>query len=243
MSEHNFPEVKAIVDECRRGLGYDQTVEVYVRQGSARAFLFKFFSRKFMVVQADFIDEASRAELVWLTGRFVGMLKAKHDRLSLLTALVGVSGVRFMNLLLYPYERAVVYSGDPDGAVHQPGPRRLAAGAQSHDRRQGLEPPRQQRGLFQQRLAIHGRFLPWLLRVTSSHPHLVDRHADLFRFAEEAIRACWRATGPQRAASRHACSSRPNRGSPPDHARRIAGVPETAPIVRQSIGRSPGDLR
>ena len=35
VSEHNFPEVKAVVDECRRGLCYEPTVELYVQEGNA----------------------------------------------------------------------------------------------------------------------------------------------------------------------------------------------------------------
>lgn len=185
VSDHNFPEIKAIVDECRRGLCYEPTIDVYVQDGNANAFLFKFFSRKFMVVQADFIDEASRAELVWLIGRFVGMLKAKHDRLSLLTALVGVSErFVFLNLLLYPYERAVVYSGDQMGLfLNQDlnasllALNRLIIG-KSLNRHVASE------GLLEQHLAIRGRFLPWLVRLMSTHPHQVDRHANLFRFAQ-----------------------------------------------------------
>jgi Zn-dependent protease with chaperone function len=188
VSEHNFPEVKAIVDECRHGLGYEPTVELYVQQGDANAFLYKFFSRKFMVVQADFIEEASRPELVWLIGRFVGMLKAKHDRLSLLTALVGVSEkFFFMNLFLYPYERAVVYSADQMGLFLS---QDLNASLLALNRLvvgKNLNRHVTSEGLLQQRLAIRGRFLPWLARVMSTHPHHVDRHANLFRFAEQEM--------------------------------------------------------
>jgi Zn-dependent protease with chaperone function len=188
VSEHNFPEVKAVLDECRRGLGYEPTVELYVQEGNANAFLFKFFSRKLMVVQADFIDEASRAELVWLIGRFVGMLKAKHDRLSLLSVLVGVSEkFVLMNLLLYPYERAVVYSGDQMGLFLSQdlngallALNRLIVG-------KGLNRHVTSEGLMQQHLAIRGRFLPWLARIMSTHPHHVDRHANLFRFAQQEM--------------------------------------------------------
>jgi hypothetical protein len=153
-----------------------------------KANLVQFFSRKFMVVQADFIDEASRAELLWLIGRFVGMLKAKHDRLSLLSVLVGVSEkFVLMNLLLYPYERAVVYSGDQMGLFLSQdlngallALNRLIVG-------KGLNRHVTSEGLMQQHLAIRGRFLPWLARLMSTHPHHVDRHANLFRFAQQEM--------------------------------------------------------
>lgn len=186
VSDLNFPEVKAIIDEAREKLDYRPDVDAYVKSGNANMFLYKFFRTKMLVINSEFIDAASRDELVWLVGRFIGSLKAKHDRLTVLTALVGISEkLGFLNLLLYPYERAVVHSADQMG-LYLSGDlkaaltalNRMIVGKDLH-RHVTIE------GLLAQKREIDGQFLPSLVRLFSTHPHMVDRHANMLRFAAE----------------------------------------------------------
>ncbi len=186
VSDLNFPEVKAIIDEAREKLDYEPDVDAYVRSGDANMFLYKFFRTKMLVINSEFIDAASRDELVWLVGRFIGSLKAKHDRLTVLSALIGISEkLGFLNLLLYPYERTVVHSADQMGLYLSGDVKaaltalnRMIVGKDLH-RHVTIE------GLLMQKREIDGQFLPSLVRLFSTHPHMVDRHANMLRFAAE----------------------------------------------------------
>jgi Zn-dependent protease with chaperone function len=157
-----------------------------VQHGEPNAFLYKLFRTKFIVLHSDFIEAGSREEIYWLVARFVASLKAKHDRLTVLSILVSVSEkFVFMNLFLYPYERAVVYTAD-QLALYLSGDlrsallalNRMVVGKDLHHY-VAIE------GLEEQRREIDRSLLAWLVRISSTHPHIVDRHANLFRFAQE----------------------------------------------------------
>lgn len=188
VSHLNFPEVKAIIDDARARLDYAPEVDAYVRSGDANAILHTFFRTRMMVIQAEFIDAAARDELVWLVGRFVGSLKAKHDRLTPLSALIGISEkLMFLNLLLYPYERAVVHSADQMG-LFLCGDLKAALTALNRTVvGKGLHRHVTVEGMLAQKREIDGQFLPRLVRLFSTHPHVVDRHANMLRFAAEAM--------------------------------------------------------
>jgi Zn-dependent protease with chaperone function len=188
VSATNFPEIKEIIDDARRRLGYTPTIRAYVQHGDPNMFLYKFFSRRFLVINSDFIDAGSRAEVQWLVGRFIGSLKAKHDRLSWLAALIGVSEkLLVLNLLLYPYERAVVHTSDRLGLFlcQDLGAALSAIGRMivGKDLRQHVSV----QGLLEQQEEMRGEILPRLARLASSHPHMVDRCADLIGFAREHL--------------------------------------------------------
>ena len=198
VSTLNFPEVKAIIDEARERLDYKPEVDAYVRSGDANAVLYKLFRTKMMVIHAEFIDAASREELVWLVGRFIGSLKAKHDRLTVLSALIGISEkLVFLNLLLYPYERAVVHSADQMGLFLCGNLKAALTALNRTVVGKGLHRHVTVEGMLQQKREIDGRFLPGLVRLFSTHPHVVDRHANMLRFAGEHMpeaRAAYDAT-------------------------------------------------
>ena len=188
VSELNFPEIKAIIDDARERLDYRPQVDAYVREGNANAFLVKFLGTKFLVINADFVDASSRDELVWLVGRFIGSLRAKHDRLTLLSVLISSSEkLLLLNLFLYPYERAVVHSADQMG-LHLSG--NLGAALTALNRTVvGKDVHRyvNTEGMLEQYGEVEGSFLAWLVCLLSRHPHTVERHANLVRFARERM--------------------------------------------------------
>lgn len=188
VSTLNFPEVKAIIDEARERLDYEPEVDAYVQSGDANAVLYKLFRTKMMVIHAEFIDAASRDELVWLVGRFIGSLKAKHDRLTMLSALIGISEkLVFLNLLLYPYERAVVHSADQMGLFLCGNLKAALTALNRTVVGKGLHRHVTVEGMLAQKREIDGQFLPRLVRLFSTHPHVVDRHANMLRFAGEQM--------------------------------------------------------
>ena len=188
VSTLNFPEVKAIIDEARERLDYKPEVDAYVQSGDANAVLYKLFRTKMMVIHAEFIDAASREELVWLVGRFIGSLKAKHDRLTMLSALIGISEkLVFLNLLLYPYERAVVHSADQMGLFLCGNLKAALTALNRTVVGKGLHRHVTVEGMLAQKREIDGQFLPRLVRLFSTHPHVVDRHANMLRFAGEQM--------------------------------------------------------
>ena len=189
VDEHSFPGVHKIVMDVKSALGYDKPVDVFVvEEGSFNCLLMPFFNRKILVLNSGLLDEGvSAVELKWLVARFIGSLRAKSYRLSIVQALISTSEkLLIFNLLLYPYERAIVMSGDRIGLAAIDGDITSAISAMNRlcvgTRCSSLV---SLTGIARQESDIQG-FFGFLVRAFSSHPPLVHRYREVLRFANDA---------------------------------------------------------
>ena len=123
VSGENFPELKAVLDNVCRRLGYTKDVSMYlVNAGDVDATLLRLFGKRILWVNAGLVEAMespdSQAELEFVIGRFVGALKARHLRFGELAAVIsGFNNLVGLNLLILPYLRATVLSGDQMGMM------------------------------------------------------------------------------------------------------------------------------
>jgi hypothetical protein len=190
VSADNLPEVQAVLDEIRSRLNYDRPVDVYVMDKvESHALLSKFLTTRVILLGGDFVadtlSEERRAELTFLIARFIGALKAKHLRLQVVRlAIAALDKVLFLNLFLYPYDRATVYSGDQIGLACCGDLRaalRVLGGFMVGTE---LAPKLGLRGLLDQAVGVRRRWLPRLSQLLFTHPHLTNRYLNLLAFVE-----------------------------------------------------------
>ena len=93
VSENNFPEIHKIYLEVKEILDYKKDVPIYIVQGGdINAFISKFFRIKFIILNSSLVEEMIEKngliQMKWIIARFIGALKVKHFRLTLLRVLV-----------------------------------------------------------------------------------------------------------------------------------------------------------
>ncbi len=189
VSPDNFPEIDAAVTEYKELFGYPGRIDVYVYDGeSFNAMLLPLLRRKYILIHSNVIsDSESENEVRWIVARFVGALASKHYRFSWLQAVIGsIEKIMIFNMLLYPYERAVIKSGDQLGLVAINGDIESAVRA-SHRLMIGgtLGDRVSLAGVLRQHEAISGSFFGWLAKCLSPFPHTTARIANLLRMAGE----------------------------------------------------------
>ncbi len=189
VSPENFPEIDAAVCEYKELFGHPGKIDVYVYDGqSFNAILMPLLRRKYILIHSDVISEtASKNEVRWIVARFIGSLASKHYRFSWLQAIISsIEKIMIFNILLYPYERAVIKSGDQLGLFAINGDiesavrvsHRLMIGGALGDRVSLT-------GVLRQHEAISRSFFGWLAKCLSPFPHTTARIANLLRVAGE----------------------------------------------------------
>jgi hypothetical protein len=188
-SDTSFPEVVSAVAEAKARLGYAGHVDAFVyEEGSYNALLVPLLRRKVLLINSELLKPCNpTTELRFMVGRFVGSLASKHYRFSWLQAFLGgVEKLVVFNMLLYPYERAVVYSGDQMGLVFIDGD--IAAGTSALMKTvvgSDIAERADVASFVGQGVASRGSFFSWLARAYSSFPHATHRVENLLRFARE----------------------------------------------------------
>ena len=188
IDEHSFPRLHAMIQDVKAQLGYDKPIEAFVvEEGSFNCLLMPFFGRKVLVLNSGLLSrDVPETEIRWVVARFVGSLRAKSYRLSIVQALISTTE-KFLifNIFLYPYERAVVMSGDRLGLELIGGDIRAAISAMN---RLCVGPECSSQinlnGIARQEKDLKG-FFGFLVRIMSSHPPLVHRYRELLGFARE----------------------------------------------------------
>jgi len=189
VTEDSLPELHAVLEEVRERLEYRRRIDVYiVARSSALASMTSYLGTKIILLEggfvADLLSDAEHAELEFLLARFVGALKARHARFTLVLVLLNVVGaVKVLNPFLVPYQRATIYSGDQlglaccgsiDGALKMT--ERLLVGKE-------LAPGIARVGLIEQAASVHRRVLPRIVQLFAPTPHLTNRYLNLLAFA------------------------------------------------------------
>lgn len=188
VSPSNFPEIHMILEEVQYVLDYHKDVRIYiVEEGTVNAFLAKFFKTELIILNSELVEDMIQPEKLlqakWVIARFVGSLKAKHTRLFFVRVIIdSLEKLQIFNLFLLPYERAIQYSGDQIGlAVCKDLDQSLVAfykfmvGNQLSHR---VNPA----GIAEQEREMD--IFTSIARLFSTHPHVVDRFANLITFAE-----------------------------------------------------------
>jgi len=190
VTPESLPELHAVLDEVRRTLGYHRRVDVYVTDRvSGLMTLTSLFGTRIIMIEGDLVatllEGGRRAELTFLVGRFIGALKSQQDRIAPLRLLVTLARpIGIVNILIWPYDRAVVYSGDQIGlatcgdldAALNALDRLLVGGT--------LAPSVRDAGVFDQASQVRRRRLPRLAQLFNRQPHLANRYVNLMAFAE-----------------------------------------------------------
>lgn len=240
VSVDNLPEVQAVLDDVRIQLDYDRPVDVYVMdQVESHALLVKLLSTRMILLGGDFVADTlsaeRRAELSFLIARFIGALKAKHLRLQpVRLAIVALEKLGFLNLFLYPYNRATVYSGDQIGLVCCGDLRaalRVLGGLMVGTK---LAPELGLGGILDQAVGVRRYWLPRLRQLFLSHPHLTSRYLNLLAFAEKVDPAMYHALAAEldeRAQRRLSSALGRDHGARPRRGRRALGLAATLTIL------------
>jgi hypothetical protein len=192
VSPEALPMLDSIIEDVRARLDYRGRIDFYVsEQTSEPVALWNFMGTRIVVLEgsmvADLQEEGNRPQLHFLLGSVLGTLKSRHQRFTLVLVLLEFQkNLRFLNLFLAPYFRATVYSGDQIGAACCNDVRssvslmnRLLVGAE-------LAPSVAARGVLTQAASVNVRWLPRLMQMFMSTPHLTNRYLNLMAFIGKA---------------------------------------------------------
>jgi hypothetical protein len=198
VTSESMPELQAVMDDVRGQLDYHRRVDVYVVQkADPPAQLTSYLGTKVIVLEGDLIADLlaeQRAQLTYLLARFIGALKARHQRLTIVFVILeAVESLKVLFPFLTPYYRATTYSGDQIGHVccgdldaALAATERLLVGKE-------LEPTLRARGVVQQARLVRRRVLPRLVQLALSEPHLTNRYLNLLFWARRAEPHAWHA--------------------------------------------------
>lgn len=189
VTPHTLPEIHAVLADVRRRLDYHRPVDVYVvAKVEHKAQWISLLGRRVILLEGEFVNGLQSAEgelrLHFLFGSFIGMLKARHDRLNLfLVLLSGVEALQIFKLLLFPYYRATFYTGDQLGYL-------CAGNLKSALNTIGTLMVGKEfaaqvmtAGVLDQVEVVQRDMLPRLAQIRSSAPHLVNRYLNILAFA------------------------------------------------------------
>lgn len=189
ISPDNFPEVHDLLEQIRYFLDYPKKVEAYVFQnGDVNTFLIRRFRTRIILLPhellVDTLEGKGQIQLIYLLARAVGHLKAKHLRIWWLNLLVeSFEKLVFLNIFLYPWERATQYSGDRIGlAVCSD----LEAAIMAMNKLMlgnKLAEKTTLSGALKQRQKLRGTFFGWIAEAFSTHPHLTNRIESLISWS------------------------------------------------------------
>ena len=190
VTPESLPELHEVVEEVRARLDYHRRVDVYVTDRvSGLMTLISLFGTRIIMIEGDLaavlLEDGRRRELTFLVARFIGALRSQRDRIAPLRMLVTLARpIGLVNVFIWPYDRAVVYSGDQIGlaacgdldAALNALDRLLVGGT--------LGPSVRDAGVFDQASQVRRRRLPRLAQLFNRQPHLANRYVNLMAFAE-----------------------------------------------------------
>lgn len=183
----SFPELHALVEQTKATLQYHRVVEVYVRdKPGAPIVTTSYMGTRMMVLEGDLVAgllDEHRAQLVFLIGRNVGALAAKHQRLTLLVLLLhAVNILKFPAPFILPWYRATTYSGDQIGMVccadddaALRATRRLLVGKDMAEKMDAGQ-------VLPQACLVRTKRLPRFAQLFQAEPHITNRYANLLCF-------------------------------------------------------------
>lgn len=184
----NFSEIATMIDELRARLDYPKQVKAFVIQdGEINALLWRVFGRKYLALNSGLVSAMTEQEVEFVVARFIGALKERHLRFREFASVIeGLDNLWVLNVLVMPYMRATVYSGDRVGlaivgdlAIAQRALAKLLIGPDL-GRRLSLD------GVLEQGRELRRSPFRTLAVLFSPHPHMTDRFLELEAFAAES---------------------------------------------------------
>lgn len=186
VSDENFPEIAERIAAVSQHLGYKKAVTAFVVQdGEINAILWRVFGRKYLALNSGLVDAMSPDELTFVIARFVGALQARYLRFHEAASFIsGLEKAWILNVLVLPYLRATVLSGDRVGLMVC-GDFDVARGCLDKllignglSRRVSLN------GMLAQGHELRQTIFRTLSTLFSAHPHMTDRYIELVGYSQ-----------------------------------------------------------
>ncbi|MBL4906045.1 MAG: hypothetical protein JKX94_01220 [Sneathiella sp.] len=189
ISNRSFPDIFDAINDAKEAFDYKGHIDAYVYQAdSFNMLMMPKLRRKVILVNSAMVDGVDhQKEIRFVVGRFVGALVAKHYRFFWLKGVLSsIEKLMIFNLLLYPYERSLQYTGDQLGLSFIGGDSKTAirvfkkfiVGPEISDMVRTS-------CLLEQMELSKGSFFAWMTRAFSSFPHLTYRIDNIQRFVTE----------------------------------------------------------
>jgi Zn-dependent protease with chaperone function len=193
VSNLNFPEIFNIYNEVRQELSYHKEIQIYIiEEGSVNALLAKFFNTKFIVLNSELVkdminSEKNLVQMKWIIARFIGALKAKHFRTTILRLIFeNVEKIKIFNLIILPYERATQYTGDNIGMLITKNVEQSFNAFNKLMLGNDIANKIKFNGIVEQGIELkNSSVFSFLARAFSTHPHLVNRYLNLLAYARK----------------------------------------------------------
>ena len=186
-----FPVLSAAISEVRQQLGYLRPADVFVSATARRALLTSTFGPHVLVIRGDLAADLSkpgnRAQLDFTLATFFGRLKARS--LAWPPARVAIDVLRLscvLNVLVAPWDRAIVYTGDQVAAACcgslDESVIALSRLLATPDCAGSVDVT----GLLRQAASVRRRWFRRLPLLYARSPRLTDRYLNLLSFAGHA---------------------------------------------------------
>lgn len=189
VSHDSFPEVQSFIDEAKSRFNYPGKIDAYVKQSSEFDISIALLLRKrAIIIPSELLEDIqARQDVRFLVGRFIGALASRHYRfLWVEILLTSIESLLIYNFLLYPYERAVQYTGDQLGLYFVDGDLDTASQVMLKFM-VGRNVARQVnfKSVVEQESDTRSSFFVWLVRIMSPFPHLTSRLTNLVKFGHQ----------------------------------------------------------
>lgn len=188
VSEATLPELQSIFDEVRARLDYHEPVDVYVMDKvDGGSVMTSYLGTRLIRIEgglaAELLAAEHRAELMFLIGRHIGQLKARHQRLVPILLVISMfDSLKFLQVFIAPYLRATAKSGDQIAAACC-GDIRATAGMMNRLLvGKELGPRLAVKGVLDQAATVRRRWLPRVAQLFMSEPHATNRYLNLLAF-------------------------------------------------------------
>lgn len=115
VSEYNFDKLHGLIINAKETLKYTKKINSYVWPGSTVGLsILHLLDRKIFLIQSAFLEDNPSDKVLDYSVMFhVARLKTKSEYFTLLTKMIsGLEKLFLLNILLYPFERATVYTAD-----------------------------------------------------------------------------------------------------------------------------------
>ncbi len=194
-----FPELNEMIEEVREILHYRRPIDFYVTESAKPGVtMTSLLGTRIVLIEgglvADLMKPGKRAQLMFLLGRSIGALRAKHTRLDLTIQLLQAADVlKYVTPFILPYYRATAYSGDQIGlmccddlSAGLEATRRLLVGGEMATQ---LAPG----AVLPQSMLVKRRVFPRFVQLLGREPHTTNRYANLLCFGRYHDPALWEA--------------------------------------------------
>jgi Zn-dependent protease with chaperone function len=186
VSQYNYPRIHDLAEEVRIYLGVEKKIHIFVYEEGAFNAYMRMFRRRAIFLNSEVLESGVEDDEVrWLVGRFMGFLRVRQESgiIGRLVRMTELSGI--FSLLVFPYTRAMVYTGDRLGLAAVGGNIEAAVAAMQKmlvGRSLGysVNPV----GIVEQRRQTKGSLFALFGRMSSAFPSQVSRYVDLLSFAK-----------------------------------------------------------